>query len=69
MKGVEMEVTTVDGTLGIGKIPGRSRLALYRMHGCRVDPIAYFPNEEDAEWVERFLGRICEYANKSMREP
>ena len=56
-----MEITRSDGAiLGIGKIPGRSRKALYRMHGCRIDPVAYFSNDEDAQWVESFLLVLCE---------
>ena len=65
-----MEITLKDGgTLGIGAMPGRKRKALYRMHGCRVDPIAYFSSEEDAEWVERFLSDICVLANKVPSKP
>jgi hypothetical protein len=56
------------GTLGIGAIPGRKRKALYRMHGCQIDPIAYFSTDEDAEWVEQFLSQICDLANATSTD-
>lgn len=51
-------------TLGLGSMPGRKRKAIYRMHGCRIDPIAYFASDEDAEWFERFMSDLCDLANK-----
>lgn len=64
-----MEITIRDEgmVLGIGDMPNRKRKALYRMHGCRIDPIAYFMTDEDAAWMERFLGYICERANQGKR--
>ena len=51
-----MEISSrVNGTLGLGKLPGRKRTALYRMHGSSFDPIAYIADDEDAVWLERFL--------------
>jgi hypothetical protein len=65
---VEIELRKC-GTLGIGSLPGRKRKALYRMHGGQIDPIAYFSTEEDAEWVEGFLSRICDLANTTYLDP
>ena len=57
-----------EGTLGIGSIPGRKQKALYRMHGCCIDPIAYFSSEEDAEWVKRFMRELFELANGTIKQ-
>ena len=55
-----MEITSrINGTLGLGKIPGRKRTALYRTHGCSFDPIAYIADDEDVAWLERFLLALC----------
>lgn len=56
-----MEFVRNDGaTLGIGTIPGRKKIALYRMHGCRIDPVAYFDTEGNAQWVADFLESMAE---------
>lgn len=55
-------------TLGLGSMPGRKRKALYRKHGFRIDPIAYFSSEQDAEWVEGFMRKLAELANGTITE-
>lgn len=58
-----MEITSrLHGTLGIGRIPGRKRAALYRLHGASFYPIAYIDNDEDFEWLETFLLSMAEHA-------
>ena len=66
---MEIIIKKDGSTLGIGVIPGRKRKALYRMHGCQVWPIAYFATDEDAEWVEWFLGELCEMTNLKDTNP
>lgn len=42
--------------IGIGPIPGREQVALYKLDGADgVVPIAYFKAEEDAMYVLQFM--------------
>jgi hypothetical protein len=51
-----MEITRQDGmTIGIGAIPERKRQALYLLHGCSVNPVAYFDTDDHADEVSSFL--------------
>jgi hypothetical protein len=65
---MEITIYTTDqgeAVLGLDNMPGRRRKALYMMHGCRIIPMAYFRNDEDAERVERFLRDLVAMANSS----
>lgn len=55
-----------EAVLGLGELPGRKRKALYRMHGCRIIPIAYVMDDVDAEWLEDFLRELVERASNPI---
>jgi len=64
-----MEIEIRNGaTFGISAIPGRKRQALYLMHGNRIDPVAYFADDEDAEAFKSILRDLCEKANRCGAE-
>jgi hypothetical protein len=67
--GGTVEITLLNGgKIGIGNLPDRKRKALYRERGCQIEILAYFKSDEDAEWMEGFLEKLCRLAN-GEREP
>jgi hypothetical protein len=59
-----MEITRNDGmTIGIGSIPSRKRKAIYLLHGCRIDPVAYFDTDDHAQEISSFLMVMAEHCH------
>ena len=59
-----------DETLSVERLPGRKRISLnYWIHNPYMawgQPLAFFKNDEDAAWVEQFLGKLAQ--GKELRE-
>lgn len=56
-----IEITiTIDGVgYGIGRIPGRKKLALYSVSPMFANPVAYFATDDDAERFAEFFERVA----------
>lgn len=58
----EIEAVDAQWGIGIGKLPERKRIALYRRFQDQYQPLAWFNSEQDAECAIAMLEKIAERA-------
>lgn len=54
-----------DIAYGVGYLPGRKRIALYRSCGARVNSLAYFDDESEAREFMAFIDRLARLDSRS----
>ena len=58
------------GKISVGTLPGRKRVALYRIRGCQLEVLAYFQREDDADTFCRLMWNVtypdCEKASEPI---